>query len=462
MQKVAAYLLERRDGMEHADVRAAEAERLKKEIHGWLSSKGASALGRAGTYQPEDGSNGTFSIEEAVDGNRKCWTLQLHEDTDEGRRFSVAVVITSGNDRVSVYVTLETGWTTTRVMPVLVDPRCPRIVRSLLSPPGSWYHGSSTLHQLRIARSFEDGEALVAEIHHADRTVPLLVVSTHEGDVVLPELDSKLGYDLIGLANVVRLDEAASWALTDILGREWCCYRGAVRLFWPDFSLKKDRYFHPLWTAERLRMGAIGANGIRDHFRNQLRGLVFRAAALSIVRPSEIDDIRDAASQGMVTDLRHRARSLEEYKELANRYAADNELLRRERGGLRAQVEELQKQAVKLEGDCCALQAHLRAANAMPGAAEESNDIPPSAEAEEDKITEPSAGETRFYKKVGSRPTHDVMVNMPDCGCNRWQNAHRADKARKGIAKLENDRTDWKSMQHCGSCTGGGMWRVRW
>jgi len=55
-----------------------------------------------------------------------------------------------------------------------------------------------------------------------------------------------------------------------------------------------------------------------------------------------------------------------------------------------------------------------------------------------------------------------MMVCVPDCGCNRWQGAQKADKAKKGIAKLENDRSDWKIIQHCASCTGGGMWKVRW
>ena len=54
------------------------------------------------------------------------------------------------------------------------------------------------------------------------------------------------------------------------------------------------------------------------------------------------------------------------------------------------------------------------------------------------------------------------MVRVQDCGCDNWQSAHAADKARKGIARLENDRIDWKTMQHCASCTGGGMWKVRW
>jgi len=180
------------------------------------------------------------------------WPTALDEETDEGRRFSTAISITSAVEKVSVYVTLETGWTTTQILPVAVDPRCPKIVRNLLGLAGHWYHGSSTIRPMRGVTGFDDGEALAAEIQHADRAVPLVVVSTYDGDVVLPELPTKLGYDLAGVANVVVLDQDASWALTDVLGVAFCCHSGGVRLFWPQFSLGHDRYRHPLWTPERL------------------------------------------------------------------------------------------------------------------------------------------------------------------------------------------------------------------
>jgi len=48
-----------------------------------------------------------------------------------------------------------------------------------------------------------------------------------------------------------------------------------------------------------------------------------------------------------------------------------------------------------------------------------------------------------------------------DCGHNSWQGANKADKAKKGIAKLEGTEA-WRLVQHCGKCTGGGFWRVEW
>ena len=458
MQRVAAYLLERLDDMERPEARAAEAKRLKAEVEGWLHSKGASNIGSTGTYQPEDGSAGTFTIQEAADGDRTWWMVDLQEDTADGRRFSVGVSITAGKDRVSVYVTLETGWTTTKVMPVSVDPRCPRIVRDLIRLPGRWFHGASLLSQLKSVTGFDEGDTLVREIEYADRSVPIVTISKSDGELALPDLDQKLGYDLIGLANVYVLDEDASWALTDLLGRKWCCYHGAVRIFWPRFASDQDQFLHPLWTAERLRARDGDLRDTRDRFRRQLRGLIFRASALSVIRPREIDAIREAHSRRVITELRQQATSSTEYQQLADSYAADNDQLSRDLALARSQVEDLQEQVRELEAANLALKAHL-AAKGVPEDAEEEADIAPGGDEGE---AEPTSGETRFYKKIGARRTHDVMARVQDCGHNNWQGAHKADKAKKGISKLENGRNDWKTIHHCAKCTGGGMWRVRW
>lgn len=463
MQKVVAYLLERRDGMERGDARAKESIRLQAEVAKWLTAKRATS-GATGTYEPEDGSKGTFQVLDATDGGRTWWMVQLQEETTEGRRISVTVSITSGIDKVSVYVTLEAGWATNHIMPVSVEPRCPKVVRNLLALPGRWYHGGSTLRQREVVSGFDDGERLASEILHNERTVPFIVVSTDQDLVALPDLDSKLAYDLSGVANVVVIDEDAAWALTDILGQTFCCYRGAVRLYWPHFSANQDRFLHPLWTEERLRSSGTDALETRERFRRQVRGLLFRAAALSVVRPREIDEIRDAAGRRTVTELRQRATSLEEFASLADSYAADNDQLRAERTSLRTQVEQFEHQVAALESARQALVTHLRAAKAAsaePAGSSATEEIEPGS-ADEVANGEPAAGDIRFYKKVHARPTHDVLIRVSDCGCNNWENSHAADKARKGVSKLENERTDWKTMQHCASCTGGGMWRVRW
>jgi hypothetical protein len=460
MQKAAAYLLERRDGMNYPEARATEVEALRACVSDWITKKGATEIGPTGVYMSEDGSAATFSIQGASDGERTWWIARLDEVSTEGRRFSAAVSITNVPDRVVVYATLEVGTEAAGVSPIEVDPKTPHIIRTFLGRSGAWYHGLSEVHRLRRANGFDAGQGLAAELRHADRTVPVIVVSTLDGRLALPDLDLKLAHDLAGLADVVVADTDASWALTDQLGEAFTCYWGAVRLYWPRLSLGEDPFRHPRWTAQRLWDAAPDPREARERFRQQVRQRVMRASALSVVRPREIDDIRGAANRNAFAELKARATSLADYEELAKLYAADNDELRRINGGLKAQVGVLQEQVTTLESDKTALKAHL---SAKAAAVETSaNEISPEGAGTDDAEGGPKPGETRFYKKSYDTGGYDVLRPVADCGHDNWETSHSADKARKGVTKLESGRTDWKSMQHCASCTGGGMWRVRW
>jgi hypothetical protein len=434
MQKVGAYLLERRDNMDWTEPRAAEAKRLREEVTKWLGSKGASSIGPQGTFLPEDGSEGTYRIDEALDRDRSWWMVRLHEQTRDGRLFSTGVSITSTDDQVKVYVTLETGRTTTQIVPVSVDPRCPKIIRDVLRLPGPWYHGTSTLRHLRDVRGFDDGAMLAEEIMLVERAIPVIVVSTNNNRVALPELDIKLAQDLAGLANIFVVDEDASWGITDALGVSFSCYGGSVRIYWLHFSREQDPFLCPFWTGDRLTSAGRESLETRDRFRQRVREMLFRAAALSVIRPREIDDIRDAAGRGAAAVLRQRASSLEEYEKLADSYSQDNDSLRKERAQLRERVEDLQGQLAKLEADRQALSSHLRDAKTAPPESESpaTADLAPAASIG-DPISLPEPGEVRFYKKRHATPSHDVMIYVQDCGCNNWESAHSADKRRRAF-----------------------------
>jgi len=464
VQKISAYLLERREGVDSIASVSAQKKRIRDEILQWLVTKGGSDNERTGSYLPLDGSQGQFTIEEAVDENAgSWWMLKLHEDTADGRRFETSISITAEQGLISVYATLETGWVTPHIMPISVDPRCPKVIRSLLELPGRWYNGTSSVQPRRPVRGFVEGLSLATEILEPERTIPLLAVSTHDGDVALPELDLKLSYDLAGLVNVVVLNHEASWGLTDALGSDFTCHSGSVRLYWPHFAATRDRYRHPLWTPSRLFASDDSELDIRDRFREQMRRMVFRASTLSVIRPWRADVIRDGANRGAMTQLRQHAKSLQEYHAIADSYASDNDALRRERDDVRGLVQGLEAQVARLEGERLALLTQLRAAGRSPSAqAVPAKEILPDADPVENELGEPQPGELRFYKKMHAAPTHDVMTRVADCGCNKWQTSHAADKARKGIAKVEGGRDNWRGMQHCATCTGGGMWKVKW
>lgn len=163
MQKVAAYLLERRDGLEWPEARAAEGKKIRTAIETWIRAKGGSD---DGAYQSEDGSEARWSVDRASDASREWAMYRLDETSKDGRRFVASLSVTVGSRSVVLYATLEVGSSSTQVSPIAVDTRCPKIVRQLIDLDGAWYHGASRLQPLTQVCGFEAGESLALEIKY--------------------------------------------------------------------------------------------------------------------------------------------------------------------------------------------------------------------------------------------------------------------------------------------------------
>ncbi|OQX69584.1 MAG: hypothetical protein B6A08_04500 [Sorangiineae bacterium NIC37A_2] len=469
MQRIAAYLLERTNHLQWSDARKAEGERIRAVIERWLASKGAAPLvdGR-GTYVAVDRSDASYRMVDAIDGERSWRMYELVEVTKEGRKFVTTVSVTVGHKSVVAFVTMEVGSVSTAITRIDVDPKCPGVVRDLLDELGPLYHGASRLRELSNVDGFDAGESLALEILTPERTVPFVVVSRVNGNPVLRGLDEKLARDLAGVANVYAVDEDASWALTDRLGKPFSCYDGAVRIYWPRLSSRDEPYRHPLWMATRLH-GLEGDERLAlERIRRQLRRTIMSASAASVVRPKEIDDIRGANARRELTELqakaaileetKAKATSLEEFRAIADSYAADNDQLRRDLSARDEEIERLRVEVQRLESEKQGLIFQLGQAKAS---ANETAEVEPDAPEQDDERL-PQPGEVRFYKKRYSSPSHDVFLRVGDCGHNSWQSTEKADKAKKGLARIIGAEYEWKSLQHCGSCTGGGMWKVRW
>ena len=450
MQKLAAYRLESQVHDKPEDV-AGLVEEVRGLVHQWLEGKGAA---EDGTYAAKDDSDARYSEKaESHDGN--TWDyVELVETSEDGRRFVAGLSVTATPDQVIVYGTLAVGVVSSQVNVVAVDPRCPAILRSLLSDAGPWYHGSSRLSAgLRVA-GFEQGEQLANHLLDPTRRLPIVVVSGG-GPAELADLYDKIAYDLGGLANVVAVDFDASWALTDTLGLALTCHSGAVRIYWPRLTLESNRYRHPLWTANRI-LGARSAAQASAILRRQLRRTVMSASAVSVIRPAAIDQIRAGAAAARLRDLRESAASLVEWRGIAELFAEENDALRSEADSLKGEISQLSDLVQRADSDTAALKYQLQSLGEATEAALE--DIEPDFSEE---LQAPESGEIRFYKKQYSAPGHDIFIHVADCGHSSWQNASKAEKAKKGVARLENS-DGWSKIQHCGSCTGGGRWRVRW
>jgi hypothetical protein len=212
---------------------------------------------------------------------------------------------------------------------------------------------------------------------------------------------------------------------------------GAVRLYWP-IAQGSEKIYSSVWTASKL----LPADESQDQqalekLANQLRQRILGTSSEALTEPSAISNFRLNREKRRDQELAEKGASSAELDELI------------------ASKRDLETKLAEAKATISRLYGQLREA-AHPEASGSSTEEP-----EPDAPVKPKSGEVRFYKKIHSKSNYDVLKSIPDCGHTSWQNAAKADKAKKGIIRLEGS-DGWSQVQHCGSCTGGGVWRVRW
>lgn len=450
MQTLSTYLLEtdalHEQQLEHRFDVVCEA------ISGWLINKGVEDPAQSsGDFRSltADG-DGRFNRERLSPSTGMLEQTILIERSRSGQTFTTRLVTTALNGKLCVFCSLAVENISSVVAPVPNDPRCPAIVRTLLDNFSDWKLNETPLGTSKpdILGGDSGGRKLANDIRQVGRAIPIIVVSEVEGETLWPRLSEELGYDLAALAHVVRVDDDATWALTDELGKLHSCYRGAVRLYWPPRKGEDgEPYFNStVWTASALLSNDSDGKG-SNRFRAMLRRLLMSTASLSITLPHAVREIRNAVLQDRLEKLKSRLAADSEELEIARLYTKENE-------DLKAQIEQF-------EAELARAVARAETAEHALGqfkAPDLTDDDQTSSIQEQG---EPSPGDIRFYKKIHSKGNYDVLVEVDDCGHASWQSSNKADKARKGLERLTG-HNHWKNLQHCGSCTGGGMWKVRW
>lgn len=422
---------------------------VENMLETWLEGKGVSdEHSSSGTFVSKTaGKSGVFNRTNVTSISGELLELSLTEPTKEGHRFRTEVTILNYEKRISVYLTLSAAVSGSFVSPITLYPRCPTIIRELLRLRKDWMFGGSDIPPPEpiILIGAESATKLAGYIMNESRTLPVTVVSDLDGEPIWTDLPEKLSVDLAGLSSVVRIDGEASWELTRLLGKSRSCYLGAVRIYWPLNEATKDssQLRSVVWTAERLLSNDADGKGL-SRFTTSLRRRVMSIAALSIDAPPGIRTIKSENSRAKLAELESKADANTEELELARLFIDENETLKDE---LEQAKKEIAKQAARAEAAEYALEE-------IKSGGDYNVD-------DSDEPKRPTPGEVRYYKKTHSKPSYDVLVRISDCGHNKWQSANKADKAKKGIEKLEG-RSDWKNVYHCGSCKGGGVWKVRW
>ncbi|WP_324779818.1 hypothetical protein [Thiobacillus sedimenti] len=451
MQTLAAYRLETK-ALSDDELQMWWSD-ISGVINKWLKKKGvADTSSELGAFASEtSGAKGTFTTNSVSSTSGELTEIVLTEPTKDGHTFTTSLAITNSEKVISVYLTLSASITGNTVAPTTLYPRCPTLIREMLTLRSDWMFGGSEVPDARpISVTGEEAASVLAGyLMNERRTLPVTVVSDIDGEPIWNDLPEKLAIDLAGLSSVVRIDGEASWALTDLIGKSNSCYLGAVRIYWPLRKVVEDtsELRSKVWTAERLLSSDTDGKGL-SRFTTSLRRDVMNIAALVVDAPPSVRKIKTEVSRARLSELQAKADANSEELELARLFIEENETLKDE---LEKAKIEISKQAARAEAAEYALDV-LKSDDS-------DKSIDDQVQAQADK--RPKTGEIRYYKKTHSKPTYDVLVKISDCGHNSWQAANKADKAKKGIEKLEGS-SDWKSVSHCGSCQGGGVWKVVW
>lgn len=416
-------------------------------IDQWLTNKGVvDPRATDGDFESKTGDGtGQFSRRDVKTTIGSTREVELLETAHTGAMFTTTLQVAQTGQSVSVFTSLAAAPGASVVAPVRLYPRCPWIVRALIDNFSDWQFAGQVVpvgHAF-AATDIASVQALCDALRTPTRKLPLVVVSMDRDEQVWEDLHVKAAEHLVGLADVAFVDAESSWLLTDELGPHDSCYLGAVRLYWP--SRRSDGSFEGItWIASRLASFGGGDAG-RNRFLAQLRGTVMSTAALTMVQPSSFREVQSAATKERLNALQGRARD----KELDS--------IVEENAKLSAELDEAKLTIAGLQWKVAA------ATYAQRGEENESGEVGGDQSGDLETRTPPQAGETRYYKKIGSGGGVDSLVQTGACQhrSSSWRPAFKGDQAEKGLLKLEG-RDDWQSLAHCGSCTGGGRWRVHW
>lgn len=443
MQNLATYCFEAT--LEEPGARLQGIDHIVDE---WLTHKGVVDPRAAdGDFQSESGDGvGQFSrrlLETKVGTLRE---IELLETAHTGATFTTSVQVANVGQKISVCVALSAAPGGSAVVaPMRLNPRCPWLVRTLVSRYAEWKFGDQ---ELPLAVPFDATtphgiDALCGALQSPTRRLPIVVISVDEEEVAWQDLPSRLAEQLIGLADVAFVDAESSWTLTDALGQQNSCFLGAVRLYWP--QVRENGIFDGIvWRSQRLKTSFGADQAGMNKFISLLRRTVMSTAALTMLPSSAIREIHNAATTERLSSLS----------------TADQE---RELNSIVTENARLTAELQEARGELARLRWKLSASDHQREVSPEADEAGTSPEVTPTGLTPAASGETRFYKKIGSGGGIDTLVPTGPCNhkAGNWRPAFKGDQAEKGIQKLEG-RSDWKSIAHCSACTGGGRWRVSW
>lgn len=314
MRRVACFVAS--SVLKDGETPAGVLDDLLVHVKAWLVGKGLAEWNEGRSLVPRGARNAVATITQTRAVTDVEWEVTYDEPGD-GRRFLTRLVLGARGQTAHLFLEMRAGADGYYLAPVHFEVRTPKILAQLL---GSryWLVGETLVSAKPIPwHGSAAGPKLWKVIRHPQRNLPVIAVSRFQGQALTATLAADLGRELGALAVVADLDEAASWALTEVAGREWACFNGAIRIYWPMRTGVASYRDCPLWTLDRLREAAGTAEEAANRIRAQLRRWLFELSTYAVDEPSALFDIRRDASNANLQAAKAKAAEEGNYQSLA-------------------------------------------------------------------------------------------------------------------------------------------------
>ena len=312
-------------------------------ISGWYADRKAIAINlplSSGTVSPIYNHEITLtrSLSENAKVSHNLFSWSYPDDNDGNLFWHARIEIGEFNDAIEFSLQLSIDSTQYLIAPFEFKLRRPRIVGTLLRQ-FNCFCGDVRLSLEQREVKAEDIEGFAStRLFSGNRRLPIVLVSR----TVLKNKwlvdPSELSDLLAGIAETYCLaDKWAAFALTDVVGKRYSCFNGAVRVYWPDFNPAESPY-SPIYLSEKLslmdgRLPSILFQQIAaiSAFRYVTGPITTDSIEqLQLERHRELDQLKAAAAdRGDLNELLNLASSENsELLERNNRLRQENDLLK--------------------------------------------------------------------------------------------------------------------------------------
>jgi len=255
------------------------------------------------------------SIQTWDDASRRVFGFSFRHlgDTDSIEWITEGGIVEEGLQTCRFSLNLNVRRTDEGIAPFEYSHSSPRVIRKIIADYNCQSSYPIVAHPLS-ADNREIAVRLVDYILDSSRTHPILFVSQHEQSRSHLFDVREAARILAGLAYVVTAEtQDVAREISDRLPPRHACYDGAVRLYWPSYSVNDEAFRHPLWVCSKIvEIDARGNNSFAQVVLRRL-GEVFTlhspknffswSRVQEISRKRTISEAKEAGEQAQLITL---------------------------------------------------------------------------------------------------------------------------------------------------------------